>query len=114
MTFDRNPDRAIRGPKARLALVQSVLESPADTQEADWIEWKSAVDLTEAKWKFTLGKHVLGLGNRIPERAEREAEGCGYILFGVEPQILSDITVHDEADVESWVSAYVGTDGRSW
>ena len=114
MAFDPNPKKAFRSPSQRLALAQDVLAAPANTQETNWVEWKAGVDLTEAKWKFNLGKQILGSRNRDPHKAATVADGCGFVLFGVAPQDLTGIAAHDAADLESWLRPYVGTDGPDW
>lgn len=37
--------------------------------ELDWIEWKIAGDLTKRPTQGTVARHILGMANRMPDRA---------------------------------------------
>jgi hypothetical protein len=54
---------------------------------------------------------VIGFANRQPDVAAAFAEGCGYLLLGVEPGTLPGVTTLDIADIESGVVRYLGADG---
>lgn len=79
--------------------------------ETDWLEWKSAVDLTEPGGRFSVAKQVLGFSNRHPDRAAAHVEGCGYLVLGAEPGNLRGQPSMDPADLESALRRYVGEDG---
>jgi len=60
----------------------------------------------EAVQRRADAKSILGFGNRSPSHATRYAEGCAYLLLGVEPGNLTGTKVHDPADVEQWLPRY--------
>ena len=54
---------ALRSPQQLVALADAVAAaSPND--EADWIEWKSVLDLSQKDGQATLARHILGMANR--------------------------------------------------
>jgi hypothetical protein len=85
MTLAIDMTAAVRTVAEQRQLVQAVLDAPATKHETDFIEWKSLVDLADARWRFEAGRYVLGSNNRDPEVAARTFEGCAYMLLGVEP-----------------------------
>jgi Schlafen, AlbA_2 len=109
--LDAATRRAARGPSARLALVRAVRDSGLVATEADWIEWKSRVDLHDRRSRMDhVVRHVLGFTNRDPGRAANVAEGCAYLLLGVEPGGLHGVERIDPATLESWMLPYLGPD----
>ncbi len=106
--------RAARSLEERTAIVRAVEAAPAGEPETDWIEWKSAVDLTAAAGRFAAAKSILGFGNRQPDYAARYARGCAYFLVGVEPGNLIGTAVRDPADIEQCLSAYVAKGEPQW
>jgi hypothetical protein len=58
-----------------------------------------------------IARHVIGLANRDPDRAQRAAEGFGYVLLGVEPENLCGVRPIDNAQLESGTAPYLGRDG---
>jgi hypothetical protein len=114
-TLDAATLRAIRGPSARLALVRAVRDGGLVTTETDWIEWKSRVDLQDKRARMEhMIRHILGFANRDPGRAARIAEGCAYLLLGVEPRRLDGVEQVDPAVLESWVRPYLEPNGPQW
>jgi hypothetical protein len=97
-------------------LAQAILDAPVATQETDYVEWKSDVDLAEKRWQAQFSRHVLGFANREPEPAARWFGGCAYLVAGVSPGSLVGTAVHDTATIEAWLSAYVGQapDAPEW
>lgn len=98
-----------RRPSDRQALVEYI-EATANLQETAWLEWKSAYDLTTASGQASTAKHIIGFANRMPDVAARYADGHAYLLLGVEPGMFHGMPVHDSADIENWLSPYVGAD----
>jgi hypothetical protein len=102
--LDAVTERAIRGPSARLALVRAVRDGGIVATEADWIEWKSLADLRDRRSRMEhVVRHVLGFANRDPARAANVAEGCAYLLLGVEPGAVHGVDRIDPATLESWM-----------
>lgn len=94
-------------------LVAAVISAePHD--EADWIEWKSDLDLGSHEGQGTLARHILGLANRDPDNALRAARGCGYVLVGVEPGACPGLVPIDPADLEPRIQPFLGEDGPTW
>jgi hypothetical protein len=112
-TLDAATMRAIRGSSARLALVRAVRDGGLVTTEKDWIEWKSQVNLRDKRSRMDhIVRHILGFANRDPARAARVAEGCAYLLLGVEPGALHGVQQIDPATLEAWLRPYLGSDLR--
>lgn len=82
--------------------------------EADWIEWKSDLDLGCHEGQGTLARHILGMANRDPDAASRVARGCGYVLVGVEPGACPGSEPIDPADLEPRIQSFLGEDGPAW
>jgi len=84
------------------------IEATRNLQETDWLEWKSGYDLTIATGRASTGKHIIGFANRMPDQAQRHADGYAYLVLGVEPGSFHGMPVHDSADIENWLRPYVG------
>lgn len=97
-------------------LAQAILDAPASTQETDFLEWKSDVDLADKRWQAQFGRHTIGFANRDSEAAARWFGGCAYMVAGVSPGILLGTPVYDTAKIEAWLAAYVGQapDAPGW
>jgi hypothetical protein len=52
----------LRRPADLVKLVEAVIAGK-DEDEADWIEWKSTLDLTTAGGAFNLARQILGSSN---------------------------------------------------
>src|SRR4051812_36714127 len=96
-----------RRPSERKALIELIHDS-AQLQETDWLEWKSGYDLTKPAGRAATAKHIIGFANRLPDRAQRNADGYAYLVLGVEPGTYHGMPMHDSADVENWLRPYVG------
>jgi hypothetical protein len=108
-------DRRIVGPRARKGLVEAILSAEPHEPETFWLEWKSAVNLGEKKWRGEIASHILGFANRDPRVAIKATEGQGYIAFGVSPGCLEGVEVADPAELEDWLSPYLGgAEGPHW
>jgi hypothetical protein len=106
--------RAVRGPAARLALVNAVLEAPEHEPEHSWIEWKLLPDIRAAR--ALIARTILGFANREVAAAQRQMEGCAYIVIGASPPgQLVGVTPADPADLENWIAPFVGgAQGPAW
>lgn len=113
MAVQVDTSRAQRRPDELSALVGAVVQA-LETDELDWIEWKSALDLTTKSVQGTLARHILGMANRQPDAAAAHMQGCGYIVVGAEPGSASGITPVDPAQLSQGILAYAGSDGPAW
>jgi Putative DNA-binding domain len=111
MANPQPPDlsKPLRRPSERLALVEHIAATPT-LQENEYLEWKSAYDLSKRPEAGKVAKQLIGFANRDPTRASRFTGGHAYVLIGVEAGRLHGIEVWDSADVESWLSPFVGPD----
>lgn len=82
-------------------------------EESIWVEWKTSPILEQAG-RANVARNILGLANRLPDRAATTAEGYGYILVGVEPGNLEGVTPVEHADLENWLTPYLGPTGPQW
>jgi hypothetical protein len=82
--------------------------------ELDWIEWKIAGDLSKGPTQGTIARHILGMANRLPDRAALHAGGFGYLIMGAEPGNVPGITRVDPANLGQAVQAWLGTEGPAW
>ena len=95
-----------RRPSERLAIVEHVRDSQA-LEETDYLEWKSAYDLSTKAGAVLIARQLIGMANRDPAQAERHAEGSAYVLIGVEPGKVHGVPHWDSADIENWLAPYV-------
>lgn len=95
-------------------LVEAVVNAtPSD--ESDWLEWKSTLDLSSKAAHSHIARAVLGFANRLPDDAAGFAGGCGYLLVGVEPGRVVGVAQVDPVELDRGVCAYTGTtDGPRW
>jgi hypothetical protein len=100
-----------RRPSERAAIVEYIRSAPA-LQETDFLEWKTAYDLSTKPGRAATSKHLIAFANRDFAQAERSAEGFAYLIVGVELGNLAGVPVWDSADIENWLSPYTGTDLR--
>jgi len=114
MTLNIDTSKPLRRVSDIEALVAAVRDADAN-DEAHFLEWKSQLDLTSKHGGYTIGKAVLGFGNRDPLRAERNMGGCAYLVVGVEPLNVAGVTQVDHAKLEQLVDLYVGAhQGPVW
>ncbi len=108
--------KAIRTHRQLTELAEAIYAAPVGEPETYSLEWKSSLDLAggAASPRFKVAKPVIAFANRNPDAALREFEGCAYILVGVEPQNVIGIPKHDPADMDSWLTPYLGTQGPHW
>jgi len=106
--------QALRGT-ADLRLLVDAVVAASDHDEADWIEWKSDLDLTAKLGCFQVARTVLGMANRLPENASVNCEGLGFIVVGAQPGKLTGIASVDPAQLDQLVEPYVGgSEGPRW
>lgn len=107
-------ERAVRSLDQQVALIRAVLTAdPLD--ESECVEWKAELDLSDPRGGYQVGRNVLGMANRDPQRAARWFEGCGYVIVGAEPGKLSGVTPIDPAQYSRRINAYTGgSDGPPW
>jgi hypothetical protein len=108
VTLNLDISTPIRTPARYRELVMAIYGAPASTQESNWAEWKSQVDVGEKRWQAELSRQVLGMANRDPEVAAKWAGGCAFVVVGVSPGVLIGTVVHDTAKIEAWLTPYVG------
>lgn len=113
MAVQVDTSRALRRPDELAALVSAVLQA-LETDELDWIEWKSALDLGIKSVQGMLARHILGMANRQPDAAAAHMQGCGYIVVGAEPGSAAGVRPIDPAQLSQGILAYAGSDGPAW
>lgn len=107
MALDPNWHKDAKKPSELNAIVQSIAEDP-NSQESDFIEWKSGYDLSTRFYAAKTAKQLIGFANREPKKASRFLDGHAYLFFGLEAgQIAGIDTVWDSADIESWLSPFL-------
>ncbi len=107
-------DRAFRSTAELRTLVGAVRDAPRSEMERHWIEWKAAEKLTAKSCLVDIAHHVIGFANRQVETAAEVAEGCAYLLVGVEPGCIASVDVIDIAKLEQGLLPYLGNDGPRW
>ncbi|MEV6800158.1 ATP-binding protein [Micromonospora rifamycinica] len=110
MPLDFDSTRAPMTPRDFVDLVLAV-KNARDGDEADWIEWKSGLDLGSAKGKASVSRAIVGLANRVPAAASAHCEGRSYLLVGVQPGDVAGIEEVDPAVLENRLRPYLGDDG---
>ena len=100
-----------RRPSERAAVVEYIRSTPG-LQESDFLEWKTAYDLSTRPGRAATSKHLIAFANRDFAQADRNAEGYAYLILGVESGNLAGVPIWDSADIENWLAPYVGTDLR--
>ena len=105
--------RAARRPSEREEIVDYIFAATSTPSETQWLEWKTDYDLTAVSGRLAVARQLIGFANRHPDRAAQHAEGLGYLLLGVEPGNLPGTVEFDSADLENWLSPYIG-DKIAW
>jgi hypothetical protein len=105
--------RSFRTSAELRQLAIAVRDASKSEQETDWLEWKGQANLGARRWQFEIARQILGFANRDPARAQAAAEGCGYLVIGVEPGTLRGIEPVDVAVLQTGVAQYVGS-GPRW
>jgi hypothetical protein len=113
VTLDLDPTLRRRRPGDLRGLAEAIVRATPD-DEQDWLEWKSALDLSKKFGQFSLSRAVLGMANRDPDRAAVHAGGLGYIVVGVSPGGVDGIDRIDTAKLDDGLARYLGDDGPQW
>jgi hypothetical protein len=101
--LSRRPGRHSEWQSLAAAVIAST-----DPEENYWLESKSRLDWSTAHGVGTLGKAVLALANRDPQRASATLEGRGVV-------IVTEVAQLDNADLENKLTVFIGgTDGPRW
>jgi hypothetical protein len=106
VSLDLDVRAAIRHPDLG-RLVQAVVDAD-EHDEADWIEWKSTLDLKTKQGCFPIARTILGMANRMPASAELTCEGLGYMIVGAEPRNVAGVTSVDPADLDQILEPWLG------
>ncbi|MCV7218508.1 hypothetical protein H7J51_24925 [Mycobacterium crocinum] len=104
--------RALRTEDELRALVDAIHSSPPNTQETNWLEWKSTLDLGTPEGRFAVSKAILGFANRSPAQAQLAMEGVAYMVVGVEPGSAAGVPAFDHATLGQRIKTYA--DGPRW
>lgn len=114
MALDLDVSRPLRGIDGRRDLVHAIVGAHA-SDESEWLEWKTNLDLNTKSGCFHVAKAILGMANRPVDVAARACGGFGYIVIGVEPENLAGVEMPDPAQWIDRVEVYLksGT-GPSW
>jgi hypothetical protein len=114
VTLSIDTSNPLRGTSDLRLLVNAIVAA-SDHDEADWIEWKSDLDLSTKEGCFPIARTILGMANRLPERAMTTCGGLGFLVVGAEPGALHGITSVDPARLDQLIEPYVGSvDGPRW
>jgi hypothetical protein len=113
MTLRIDISGALSTHEERAALVRAVVVAQPE-DELDWVEWKIAGDLGKGPTQGTNARHVLGMANRLPDRAALHAGGFGYLIMGAQPGSAPGISRVDPAALGQGVQSWLGTEGPAW
>lgn len=106
MSIDLDTGAAIRHPD--LSRVVHAVLGADEHDEADWIEWKSELDLSTKMGCFPIARTILGIANRMPAAASLVCEGLGYIVVGAEPDNVIGVVSVDPADLDQILEPWLG------
>jgi hypothetical protein len=109
---DIDKRRALRTEDELRDLVAAVHDSPPNTQETNWVEWKSALDLATPEGRFAVAKAILGFANRSVAQSQLAMEGVAYMIVGVEPGTATGVAMFDNATLGQRIKTYA--DGPRW
>jgi hypothetical protein len=113
MSLDIDDQTPVLSPAARLRLVEAVAAASLDESEPPWLEWKGRVSSLKS-WAPRMALYVLGFANRPVDWAQRHAAGWAYLLLGVEPGAVHGVVPADTADLQKWLTPYLGPNGPQW
>jgi len=113
MTLRIDTSGALTTHQERARLVHAVVAAQPE-DELDWIEWKIAGDLAKGPTQGTIARHILGMANRLPDRAALHVGGYGYLIMGAQPGSVPGITRVDPASLGQGVQSWLGTEGPAW
>lgn len=101
-------------PATRLPELVAAVLNAENYDEADWLEWKSTLDLTARAGLIHLSRAILGFANRDPQKIQQSFGGTAYILVGVAPRDLQGIKPVDLEMLQPKLEKYLGTPGPRW
>lgn len=94
-------------PHELAALVEAI-ENAHPSDEQDWLEWKSMLDLGSKAHLAAIAKCILALANRDPVTAGEVVDGFGYMVIGVEPSGAVGVAERDNADLDRDLQRLLG------
>jgi hypothetical protein len=107
MAVNIDTTTALRGVHDLQLLVEAVIDAD-EHDELDWIEWKGTLDLSTKAGCFHVARAVIGMANRLPDRAGLTCEGLGYVVVGAEPCGLQGVASIDPATMDQHLDSYLG------
>lgn len=114
MALDLDVSRPLRGIDGRRDLVHAIVGAHS-SDESEWLEWKTELDLNTKPGCFHVAKAILGMANRPVDLAARTCGGFGYVAVGVEPENLVGVEMPDPSQWIDRVEVYLkGETGPSW
>lgn len=114
MALDLDVSRPLRGIDGRRDLVNAIVGAHS-SEESEWLEWKTELDLNTKPGCFHVAKAILGMANRPVEVAARTCGGFGYVAVGVEPENLAGVGMPDPSQWIDRVEVYLKREiGPSW
>jgi len=113
MAVDFDSAEPPTSPEQLAGLVDAVTRA-SDSDEHDWIEWKSDYDVAGKVGQGMLARHILGMANRLPEAAAQHCGGWGFVVVGATPGNRPGMAAVDPADLTRGVAAYLGQVRPDW
>ncbi|MGC4769244.1 hypothetical protein ACLQ25_09720 [Micromonospora sp. DT44] len=110
MPLDFDSSRAPMTSRDYLSLAMAVKDA-RDSDESDWIEWKSTLDLASVDGKVAVARGIIGMANRSPSVASSHCEGRSFFVVGIHPGAVPGIDEIDPAVLEDRLRPYLGDDG---
>lgn len=87
------------------------IEHADDNDEAEWVEWKRNLDLTDKNHIATIAKAIVAFANRDPSTAAERIEGRGLLIVGLAPGDVPGVTPRDPAELDRAIRHLLGPDG---
>ncbi len=101
-------------PRQWRAVLDGVFRASV-SDEQSWLEWKFQIDWSNKSHIVELlAKHIIAFADRDPEESAATVGGIGILVLGLAPGEAPGVKLVDNADLDKWISAYVGADGPAW
>lgn len=115
MPLTVDTSRAFRTNQELASLVTAAIAG-TEHDETQWLELKSALDLSTKAGQFAVARAILGMSNRDPDLAAQWCEGTAYVVAGADHDGCHGITTVDFALLENGLAPYLGTgaDAPRW